>query len=451
MKYNNTNNNLSQNNGSVQANGESKKVEPWGEEVDGNELFRELTSTFDKYLVLNDFQSEALALWCIFSHSFNASNIAPKLLIHSPEKRCGKTTLLDVLSGLVRDPIPASNITPAALFRVIDKIGGTIMIDEADTFLKNNAELNGIINSGHRRSTAFIYRCVGDAHYPTKFSTWAPTVIAMIDKPQDTIIDRSIVISMRRKKENETVQRFSPFKADSELKTLCSKIVRWVDDNFEALCDADPEVPEGLNDRAEDNWRSLISIADLIGGECPRVSRLAAQMLSKASDDDEDFSPAVRLLTDIRDVFENHCQHDGLPTADLLRELYDIEEAPWAEWNRGKEITARQLAKHLRPFGITPKKFRHYNRPIRGYKREDFADTFDRYLSGTTEQISENSTLGDVVGGTRSARVPEREKVKSLINNECSVVPDDAKIPVPKKYRIRIDDDSSYDGFFDED
>src|SRR5690606_12160382 len=114
---------------------------------------------------------EALALWSIFSYGFNASNIAPKLLIHSPEKRCGKTTLLDVLSELVWKPILASNITPAVIFRVIESVGGTIMIDEADTFIRNNSELAGIINSGHRKKHATVWRCDGDKSEPKAFST----------------------------------------------------------------------------------------------------------------------------------------------------------------------------------------------------------------------------------------------------------------------------------------
>src|SRR5690606_7820556 len=97
----------------------------------------------------------------------------------------------------------ASNTTPAVIYRVIENTGGTIMIDEADTFIRNNTELAGIINSGHRKKYATVMRCEGDKHDVRAFSTWAPMVIAMIGKPQDTIVDRSIIITMRRKTEGE--------------------------------------------------------------------------------------------------------------------------------------------------------------------------------------------------------------------------------------------------------
>jgi len=79
----------------------NNEVVPWHEPIDGTYLFQELVSVFKKYLALQKFQAEALSLWCIFSHCIDAGNIAPKLLVYSPEKKCGKTTLLDVLMFLV--------------------------------------------------------------------------------------------------------------------------------------------------------------------------------------------------------------------------------------------------------------------------------------------------------------------------------------------------------------
>ena len=59
---------------------------------------------------------------------------SPRLSISSPTKGCGKTTLLDVLSRPVLRPLLASNVTPAAVFRVIEKYNPCLLIDEADTF-----------------------------------------------------------------------------------------------------------------------------------------------------------------------------------------------------------------------------------------------------------------------------------------------------------------------------
>ena len=66
---------------------------------------------------------------------------------------------------------------------------------------------------------------------------------------------------------------------------LGSRARRWADDNLEKLRLMDPELPSKLNDRAADNWRSLVAIADTIGGSWPEAARRAALILSAADDD----------------------------------------------------------------------------------------------------------------------------------------------------------------------
>lgn len=402
-----------------------QEAEPWHSPVDGQELYTELTSTFGKYLALQKHQADALALWSIFSYCIDANNIAPKLLIYSPEKRCGKTTLLDVLNGLVWKPLPASNITSAAIFRVIQHIGGTLVIDEADTFINNkNSDINGIINSGHRKSMAFVFRCEGDDHKPEQFSTWAPTIIAMIGKPQDTIVDRSIQIEMKRKKPEDTVSRFIPHKVEAELKALASKICRWGQDNFTALRGADPETPKGLNDRAADNWRPLLAIADQIGGPCPETARLAAITLSQDNQDEEDGTAATMLLADIRDIFESQPSRQRISTGDILKELHEMEDRPWPEWNRGKEISARQVARLLKPYNIKPKVLHFHYGKSRGYERDMLEDAFARYLSVTPLQQNKNNGLEKIPSVTQATQVTDKNTTNPLNNNDSYGVTD---------------------------
>lgn len=377
----------------------------WNETVDGQSLFEELVSTFNKYLSLEEYQAEALSLWAIFSHSYDANNISPRLLITSPEKRCGKTTLIDVLMGLVNEPLNASNITPAAMFRAIEHYGGTVMLDEADTFIKNNQEINGIINSGHRKSQASVIRCEGEKHIPRKFSTWSPCVIAMIQKPTDTIIDRSIIIEMKRKKQNDRIERFSPSKSEEELAILKKKIVRWVSDNYESLKDSNPFVSLEINDRAQDNWRPLMAIATRLGSDVLDIATNASLKLSQSGIDEED-SPAILLLSDIQEIFLT-TRELKITTEALLDNLNEIEDRPWAEWNKGRPITARQIATKLKPFGIKPRKLRIGSHTANGYELKYCEDSFDRYLNGTVPY-----------------NVPDKEGFNPLKNKDCSTVPD---------------------------
>ena len=126
--------------------------------VDGRSLLDELEDVMRRFVVLPNFAAETLALWVLHTYAFQLRDVSTYLGIESPEKRCGKTTLLGVLSKLVHRPVAAVNISSPAFFRVIEEMGPTLLIDEADTFLNGNDELRGILNAGYSRETAFVVR-----------------------------------------------------------------------------------------------------------------------------------------------------------------------------------------------------------------------------------------------------------------------------------------------------
>jgi len=350
--------------------------EPWPEPVNGAALLDELVGTVADFVVLPLGAADAVTLWIIHAHAFKASAITPRLGIVSPEMRCGKTTLLRVIGAIVPRPLPAANVTPAAMFRTIETARPTLLVDEADTFLLGNDELRGIINSGHLRDGNVI-RLVGDDYEARCFSTWAPLVIACIGKLPPTIMDRSIVVPMRRKRADERVERLR-WECLGAFKPLASKCARWAADNAPALTSAEPAMPEELHDRAADNWRPLLAIADLAGSKWPKRARDAALHLSAQGADDG--SARALLLADIRGVFAE-TGLDRIASADLVQRLVAMEDRPWLEWRQGKPITIRQLAKLLSPFGLSPGTIRLDNDTTpKGYHRAAFADVFARYL-----------------------------------------------------------------------
>src|SRR5436190_14000459 len=126
--------------------------------ADGAALLEELSGVIQRFVVVPKSVADMLALWVVHTYAFELREVTTYVGIESPEKRCGKTTLLTVLSKLVNRPVLASNISSPAFFRVIEEIKPTLLIDEADTFLQGNDELRGILNSGYSRDSAFVWR-----------------------------------------------------------------------------------------------------------------------------------------------------------------------------------------------------------------------------------------------------------------------------------------------------
>ena len=354
--------------------------EPWGHPVNGAALLSEMTAGVRKYMVMEDGAAEAVALWVVHAHTVNAFGVSPRLAITSPEKQCGKTTCLDVVASLVPRPLTTANATAAAIFRTIEAAQPTLMIDEADTFLTDNDEMRGILNSGHRRSAAFVLRLVGDDHEPRKFSTWAATVIAMIGRLPDTLEDRSIPVRLRRRRPDEAIKAFRVDRT-ADLDLLARKVARWAADNHDNLKGMDPVIPPTINNRAADNWRPLLAIADAAGGEWPARARRIAEMVVAGAGADVQ-SAKVMLLEDIRSTFEDK-HSDRLPSADLVAALVEMEGRPWCEWKAGRPITQNTLARLLAPFNIAPGNLRAHGQVSKGYRLEQFSDSFTRYVPKT--------------------------------------------------------------------
>lgn len=363
------------------------EIDPWPEPVDGAQLVADLESIYRRYAVVPPHTPTALALWALFTHAIHVVNIAPILVLTSPEHRCGKSTVLALLSRLTHRPLSSANITAAALFRSIEAWSPTLLIDEADSFLKVNEEMRGVLNSGHTRESAFVIRTAGEDHEPRKFSTWGAKAIALIGKLPITLADRSIEVALKRKLSGEQVEKLRHAEPALilDLKRRCS---RWVADHLNEIRAARPSMPEGLHDRAEDNWEPLLAIADLAGGDWPNLARMAAVALS-GGDDTDGGSLRTQLLADIRGVVMRRSA-DRISSEDLSAALVALEERPWSEYSRGKPLTKNRLSSLLKPFGVVSKTVDFPDgRSLKGYFLAQFADPFARYLPANSSERRE--------------------------------------------------------------
>jgi putative DNA primase/helicase len=375
--------------------------DPWPEEVDGDDLLDQIVKAICRYVVMPPHTAEAAVLWVLHTHCFDIGQITPRLAIASPEKGCGKSTLLDVLALLVPRALKAENLSAAVMFRVIENHRPCLLVDEVDTFLRDNEELRGILNSGHRKGGR-VLRCEGDENAVKAFNTFAPVATCGIGRLPGTLEDRSIPIILHKRKASEPVSNFRSDRA-KHLYDLASQAARWTTDNRSKLRDHEPDLPDGLFNRLADNWRPLIAIADVAGGEWPDIARTAAQALSDPGDDDSE-SIRVRLLADIQTIF-NETGADRLLSAVLAEHLHGMEDRPWPEYGRSnKPITPTQIARQLRAFKISPNTIRTDASRGKGYERAKLEETFIRYLPP-----SQSVTAGQVNVEAGLSPIPKRD------------------------------------------
>jgi hypothetical protein len=325
----------------------------------------------------------AHALWILHTHLMDRWDSTPRIAFLSPEPGSGKSRALEITEMLVPNPVLAVNVSPAYLFRKIgaqneDEGTATVLFDEIDTLFgpkaKENEEIRGVINAGHRRG-AVAGRCVvkGKQIETEELPAYAALALAGLGWLPDTIESRSVIIRMQRKKPGEDVEPFRHRLHAAKGRDIRDRIVTWAKS---APSQIDwPQMPDGIEGRDADVWESLLAVADLVGGEWPERARKTAVTLVTVSREREP-SLGVRLLADIKTVFGDESE---LPTATLLDGLRTLDEAPWADL-KGKPLDDRSLAYRLKQYNIKSCRKWFGNKQARGYERSAFTDVWARYL-----------------------------------------------------------------------
>jgi hypothetical protein len=358
-------------------------------EKDGARLLDDVAEFIASFVVFpNEHALVASTLWTAHAHAVDCFESTPRIGFLAPEKECGKTRALEVLGLLTPNPMHAVNATPAALFRAVAN-KPTIMYDEIDTVFgpraKENEEVRGLLNAGHRRS-GVAYRCVGEGtkQEVVAFPAYAAVAFAGIGDLPDTIMSRTIVIPMRRRAAHETVESFRFRLQEPPGHALRDRLASWAASRAGDLTGSWPDIPTGVVDRSADMWEPLLSIADAAGGDWPTRARTACVSLVSAAAEAGAESLGVVLLRDLRGVFGDA---DAMSTEAILSALHELEESPWHDL-RGKKLDARGLGNRLRKYGVRSKTVRVTDtlnlvpteRLLKGYRREDLHDSWSRYL-----------------------------------------------------------------------
>jgi hypothetical protein len=336
----------------------------------------------------------AHTLWCAHTHFMDTWDSTPRIAFLSPEPGSGKTRALEATELLVPRPVEAINTTPAYLFRKVSDPDGapTILYDEIDTLFgpkaKDNEEIRGMLNAGHRRG-AMAGRCVvkGKVVETEELPAYCAVAMAGLGDLPDTLLSRSAIIRMRRRAPGETVEPFRRRACKAEGHALAAQLAAWAATASPQMEGVWPELPPGIEDRDADVWEALIAVGDAAGGNWGERARAAAVALvadSKAASP----SLGIRLLADLREIFGDT---DAMSGEEILTALHGLEEAPWSDL-RGKPLNARGLASRLRQYGVRSVNVRIGGSVPKGYRREDLHDPWSRYLPPVADKSSQSAT-----------------------------------------------------------
>lgn len=391
---------------------------------DGAELLDDIETFLSRFIV---YPSEAAriahVLWIGHTWFMDQWESTPRIAFLSPEPGSGKSRALEVTEPLVPRPVHAVNASPSALFRTVADPEGapTILFDEIDTIFgpraKENEDLRGLINAGHRKGAITLRSVVkGKAIEVERFESYCAVALAGLNDLPDTIMSRSVVVRMQRRAPGEKVEPWRLRVQRQPAEALADRLVEWSNLNQHTL-NTWPDMPDEIQDRNADVWESLIAVADLAGGHWPERARVTGVTLVTDFGETKT-SIGVMLLRDVRDIFTKE-NVDRILTADLLEHLNNMDESPWGDI-RGKALDSRGLSRRLGKYQdgegdtIKPTTVRVGEQVAKGYRIEDLADAWTRYLpasltsGGSVTSVTPVTAEPDKSPGLGLAHLPGR-------------------------------------------
>lgn len=376
-------------------------VTPLGMPLNGAQILDETNAFVSRYVAFPSAHcAPVVALWAAHTHAEEGTwYTTPRLNIESVEPGSGKTRVLELLGFLGDGTQMIANITPATIYRLVDSRKSTLLIDEVDALFAPRAggdkeDIRSLLNLGYKRGATIPRNERNEkGNFETRdFRIFAPVALAGIGgRVPQTLTSRSVTIRMRKRGPEEHVERFRTRRVEVEAIPLREALHLWMKAVSGALEDPEPVVPDGVEDRAEEVWEPLLAIAEEAGGHWPETARAACLHFTAPSE--ENLSPGLRLLQDLRTVF-TESGDDCMATTNIIERLKEVEESPWKDYLYGKPIDARWLSDKLRGYGVTRDTFRVGPKTFKGYRTNPhpgsvgLSDAWKRYLPDPAEEVS---------------------------------------------------------------
>jgi hypothetical protein len=415
----------------------SERDQPWPDPVlDLAPLLDEIVIELSRYVVAPLPMLHTVALWIVFAHLVHREelriNISPRLAIQAPDIECGKSVLMEAISCGVPRPDLVGSTTASSVFRSIQSDKPTLLIDEVDLLLANgrNLELHEVLNTGHRRSGAWVRRVDNlpdGSRVPTRYNCFAAIATAGIKELPRSLQNRSIVVFLQRAIAGEVKEHLVEGESGA-LITVRRKLIRWAEDLREL---PDVNRPRELANRKGDNWHLLRRIAALAGDDW-KARALEAATGSTSASPPTSTGALTELLDAIWRVFAAS-NLERMLTQDIVAAMLDLDEDKWRYVNNGKPVNPyylRDLLKDVIPRSTELDRARRWKpssnpkgNPQWGYAKAHLTDAWLRYLAkkppGEEDHEQESEDTGRAATPETPTETPEpNETMEKKENNQ---------------------------------
>lgn len=349
----------------------------------GQKLVEMFAKWIGSFVALSEAQAVVCALWVMHTHLSERFQATPYLEISAATKRSGKTTLLETLGMLCRNPQLFATVRVLTVCRMIEGFNGMITcgFDEAERLSSSSiGDTRSMLATGYRQGQ---YHAVTVGKGFAKFPVFCPKMFALIGNLTPVLRDRSIPIYLDRAKPERSLSA-EHTSATAEAENMVAVMRGY----FATVQRLNITVPMWLDGREQEIWTPIFSIAqaldlhkstlDMLTAASVDMGQLKtapARVWHSAQDeqDADERGAAERVLADLLTVLR-----EGEPaifSAVAVDRLKAIHTSPWRTY-KGTGLDALTLAALLTRYGLQPAvvqmgKGRKGREVARGYKTAD--------------------------------------------------------------------------------
>jgi len=332
--------------------------------------FNKIENLLKNYLDLgNDSLYKVLALWIIGTYSYRQFKAFPYVNINGL-MNSGKSKMLELCSLLSFNGELLMNSTPAYIIRSIHDNGASIFLDEAeklkDSQNTDNQTLILMLNSGYKLGPGIGKMNMNnkDKNWSqSKFDPYSPKMIAGINNVAETLVSRSINITLIATENVEIKNK----EVDSDFpifQEIRDGLYLSLMDNFKTIKEAYNGVTEkSISARNWEVWKPILSIALTIDDlkNSPDSPLLYSEILEFAKSQikivkqiSEETQTAIQLLISLHKMIDSDRLEEEFYANENIKEYLIKHHADDFSWLRESNIN-RYLGPTLRKTGVTNK------------------------------------------------------------------------------------------------
>ena len=230
--------------------------------VDEETLLEDIRLFIHKYLEVTPVFERIATYYVLFTWLYDKFNEVPYLRAIG-DFGSGKSRFIQTIGSLCYKPVfTGGATTPSPIFRIIDEVRGTLILDEADfRFSDMTSDIVKILNTGYQNGMP-VLRSEGRGTFEVKaYDVYGPKIIATRETFKDKALEsRFLVEEMGARSLRSDIPRTLDENFYSDATDIRNKLLKWRFDNYFKPMERREELIEGIHPRLNQIVIPLLSI-----------------------------------------------------------------------------------------------------------------------------------------------------------------------------------------------